>query len=812
MKKVFLLSMVFLYCMGLTTVLAADHLIDQKGCKHLEKMTPGKTVTWSGGCVNGSAEGSGTKVWFKDGVETSRYVGPVRAGARHGRGVFTWKSGDRYEGDFVDNQRTGKGVYTWPSGNRYEGGFVDGKRTGMGVYVTKSGLRKEGEFLDGAYVPDLDIEFHRSVSGKAMTQERFEKKGLVKYGMVNNKLEFIAPPVFDNLNPYMEGRAQVLFKGKWGFLDEKGDYAVPPSFDYANYFSEGLASVCVGDRWGYIDRQGNWIIRPEFEYGAGFSEGMAVVRRDRKFGFIKKDGTIAVEPRFQDAAAFSEGLAAVKVGDKWGFIDPSGKMIIKPALANKPARFKAGVVILKTRSSYKSGNILMDKSGRIILDSLKDKEWAASDRRLIHEVFTDDGLASFIQYKDPETGQKLATPTNGCINPGGEVVDCGGDNKGHFAFFGYLPLKVTKEGRKYFLADDTGKKTLDLSSLEQKIPWAAGVRTIPEFEYLGGGVVHYYEARKNKHAFFVDGKWIAPAPSLKHRMSPLSFVEKCHHAVVFKTEEDGRCTIYKSDGKWARVSVEELVTNLAERLKYYESFESAKAAPTSPVVAKGPQAAASTGPAPPPAPPKAPPAADRPGSWDWKYAYGHPGDKGAGQYIVKTENAEVFFEDPVYYWKPGTGGVKQGAKPGVIVYRFSWDKTATAARLFINMPTFHWSYSRGHNKLYGSRDGAAWVELMDVPPPAFGKASSGVFDQNLPDRLLGGKELWIKVELDAFGPGVGRGRAFANTAQANRYQKDSNTDTFRLEVRLAPKADAEPPADAAPQERKPSAPKGRVLD
>jgi hypothetical protein len=29
-----------------------------------------------------------------------------------------------YEGDFVNNKKTGKGVWTWPSGKRYEGDFA----------------------------------------------------------------------------------------------------------------------------------------------------------------------------------------------------------------------------------------------------------------------------------------------------------------------------------------------------------------------------------------------------------------------------------------------------------------------------------------------------------------------------------------------------------------------------------------------------------------------------------------------------------------------------------------------------------------
>ena len=790
------ISLILAYA-GLVRAVTDSGIADQNGCKHIGTPNPGKKVTWTSGCVNGFAEGSGTQVWYQDGVEISRYVGLVRAGARHGKGVgvFTWKNGDRYEGDFVNNQRTGKGVYTWPSGSRHEGDFVDGKRTGMGVYVTKAGLRKEGEFLDGAYVPDLDIKFHRSVSGKVMTQKNLLKKP-VNYGMVNNKLEFLVPPVFKDLSPYIDNLARALFKDKWGFLDLKGNYAVAPSFDYVGNFSDGLALACVGDRWGYIDKQGTWIIRPEFEYAEGFFSGMAVVRKDRKFGFIKKDGTFAVEPQFQDAADFSEGLAAVKLGGKWGFIDPSGKIIIKPDFVSKPGRFKAGVAIVRVGL----GKNVIDKKGKTIIDSQRDKDWEHTVRQITNEEFAADGFGRFIQYKDPATGRKYNNSELifGCFTSKGEVVDCGGDTKGRTSFTGFLPLKVSKEGRKYFLVDESGNKTMDLSSLEQKIPWAAGVRTIPEFQYLGGGVVRYEEARTDRHAYFIDGNWIAPAPALRDRIFPSSFVESFHFATVFKTEEDGRCTIYKSDGKWATVPVEELVPNLTERLKYYESFESDKVTPSG--AAKVRQAAASSGPAPPPVNIRAE-------NWDWKYAYGHPGDKGARQYIVKTENAEVFFEDPVYYWKPGTGGVKQGAKPGVIVYRFQWDTIVTGAKLFINMPTFHWSYSKGHNKLYGSRDGATWIELMDVPPPAFGKASSGLFDQNLPDRLLGGKELWLKVELDAFGPGVGQGRVFANTAQANRHHKSSKNDTFRLEVRFAPQT-----GTSSPQERKLPAPKGRVLE
>lgn len=480
MKKVFLLSMVFLYCMGLATGLAADHLVDQKGCKHLGKMTTGKTVTWSGGCVNGLAEGNGTQVWFKDGVETSRYSGSMQAGARHDNGVYTWANGDRYEGNFQNNQLTGKGVYTWPAGNRYEGDFLNNKTNGKGIYTWANGDRYEGDFRDGKrtgkgiivwadksprygefsykrYEGDfldgritgqgiaqssgvvweggflngrwLDSKFHQTVSGAAITRHRIEMNAYssgpesrkTKYGMLNNKMEIFVAPVFDILHHYQENFAAALIKGKWGFLNPAGDYAIPPSFDFADSFSEGLARACVGDRWGYINPRGNWVIGPEFEFGEKFSEGLAVVRKDRKFGYIRKDGSMAVEPRFDNAESFSEGLAAVRINGLWGFIDPSGKMIIEPTkkIPNNPGHFKSGVVFYSGMRNVR----IMDRSGQMVIME-NEKNWSNGICQSSAREFSADGLASFTQHGDPVTGKRsgFSDFKHGYINTQGRVV------------------------------------------------------------------------------------------------------------------------------------------------------------------------------------------------------------------------------------------------------------------------------------------------------------------------------------------------------------------------------------------------------
>ena len=48
----------------------------------------------------------------------------------HGKGVYTWKSGSRYEGDFINCLSNGFGVYKYASGDIYEGEWKNDKKHG----------------------------------------------------------------------------------------------------------------------------------------------------------------------------------------------------------------------------------------------------------------------------------------------------------------------------------------------------------------------------------------------------------------------------------------------------------------------------------------------------------------------------------------------------------------------------------------------------------------------------------------------------------------------------------------------------------
>ena len=81
--------------------------------------------------------------------DNGTYVGEVDFnGKLHGKGVFTFNNGDRYEGGYKEGLKHGKGKFTWADGNEYEGEFEDDMRCGTGVYCYKNGNRYEGQWKD----------------------------------------------------------------------------------------------------------------------------------------------------------------------------------------------------------------------------------------------------------------------------------------------------------------------------------------------------------------------------------------------------------------------------------------------------------------------------------------------------------------------------------------------------------------------------------------------------------------------------------------------------------------------------------------
>jgi hypothetical protein len=100
---------------------------------------------YDGRFANDRPDGIG-KYHFANG---DSYEGEVKAGVIVGRGTYSAKDGDVFEGSFQGGKPHGVGVYRFASGDRYEGEMHQGRLQGRGRYFAKSGDRIEAPFVDG---------------------------------------------------------------------------------------------------------------------------------------------------------------------------------------------------------------------------------------------------------------------------------------------------------------------------------------------------------------------------------------------------------------------------------------------------------------------------------------------------------------------------------------------------------------------------------------------------------------------------------------------------------------------------------------
>ena len=92
------------------------YIKDQNNCKvWVPEADQGESVTWTGKCIDGYAEGSGAIIWLVNGKPTGdRGELALRAGKANGKGTLSFADGSSYSGGFVDGVRSGVGVTATP--------------------------------------------------------------------------------------------------------------------------------------------------------------------------------------------------------------------------------------------------------------------------------------------------------------------------------------------------------------------------------------------------------------------------------------------------------------------------------------------------------------------------------------------------------------------------------------------------------------------------------------------------------------------------------------------------------------------------
>jgi hypothetical protein len=137
----------------------AAWIADKSGCKVANPFPQsGESITWSGQCKNGTADGEGILQWYVDGNATDRYEGTLVDGWAEGKGTLTRADGGRYAGEWKHSLQDGDGRYDGPDGSWYEGQWKEGQPHGHGKYKTADGRLFVGEWVNGVYEGDTDSD------------------------------------------------------------------------------------------------------------------------------------------------------------------------------------------------------------------------------------------------------------------------------------------------------------------------------------------------------------------------------------------------------------------------------------------------------------------------------------------------------------------------------------------------------------------------------------------------------------------------------------------------------------------------------
>jgi hypothetical protein len=134
-------------------------IADAKGCKIANPFPqPNETVTWSGECKDGLADGEGVLEWYVDGQPRDRYEGTLKQGWAEGKGTLV-REGMRYSGDWKRSAQDGEGRYEGADGSWYQGQWKEGQPHGQGEYQGPDGRRISGTWVDGEFQDETEEDY-----------------------------------------------------------------------------------------------------------------------------------------------------------------------------------------------------------------------------------------------------------------------------------------------------------------------------------------------------------------------------------------------------------------------------------------------------------------------------------------------------------------------------------------------------------------------------------------------------------------------------------------------------------------------------
>ena len=253
----------------------------------------------------------------------------------------------------------------------------------------------------------------KAKSGDYLYPAYTEENGIRKWGLMNEKGEFVVQPAYDGVdwkagerwvkiyaNEVEQGRSVKSFDAveqtmKVGLLDRTSGKVIlaPKNLSVAD-FSEGLATVRVtDDKYQVIDEQGQVVFTTKDELIDSYSNGVVKFKKNGEpcYGYLDQKGKVVIEPVYQEAGDFTDGKALVTITEgEQALIDLNGKVLKKYSFA-RVGGLTEGLIKYVDQDTQKWGFASLD-GDEIITPAFVYADNFIDGKAIVWVDYTDFGL------------------------------------------------------------------------------------------------------------------------------------------------------------------------------------------------------------------------------------------------------------------------------------------------------------------------------------------------------------------------------------------------------------------------------------
>ena len=191
-----------------------------------------------------------------------------------------------------------------------------------------------------------------------------------EWGYIDAKGNMVIPAMYNEVEEFSCGAAQVWFDGDLLFINKKGARQTAPSYDYAYPFYYNHSVVELDDKEGLMNNKFDMAIQPYF-YSLGYmgDNGLLTARRenDSKVEYINAKGETKIPAMFDSAGDFLDGVAVVSMGSKQGAINKAGEFTVQPTYEYGLWNMGKGLLGYGDKNE-KCG--ILDKNGNIVVSPI----------------------------------------------------------------------------------------------------------------------------------------------------------------------------------------------------------------------------------------------------------------------------------------------------------------------------------------------------------------------------------------------------------------------------------------------------------